>query len=450
MSEATQRVKDMTKGSPVKLILGFAIPLMFGNIFQQLYSMVDSIVVGRAVGVEALAAVGSASWLDWLVLGIIMGMTQGFGIMMSQKFGAEDRDGLRKVIAMSVYLSAIIAVVFTVLSLLIARPLLELLNTPANTIDDAHLYISIIFAGIPIITTYNMVSNVLRALGDSRTPLYAMILASLINIVLDIVLVTAVKMGVAGVAVATLIAQVCACVYCFIGMRRISFLRFQRSDWKYDGAVARQLLMLGTPVAFQNGIIAVGGLVIQFIVNGFGFVFVAGITAGNKLSGLMEMAGTSIGAAVATFAGQNLGAGKMERIRQGVKDSVKISSGMAIAIAAFIILTGKWIVRLFITGEPEVVDSVVAVAYPYLVVMSVMLIVLYMLFIFRSALQGMGDTFIPMLSGIVELVMRISMALLLPVFFNEYGVYFAEVSAWIGAAILLSAAYFVKMRKIRA
>ena len=239
------RVKDMTKGSPLKLILGFALPLMFGNIFQQLYSMVDTIVVGRVVGVEALASVGAASWLDWLVLGIVMGMTQGFGILMAQRFGAEDREGLRRSITMSVYLSVIMAVVFTIVSLLITRPLLELLQTPDNTIDGAERYIRIIFSGIAIIVTYNMLSNVLRALGDSRTPLYAMITASLVNIGLDILFVAVFNMGIAGVAIATLIAQVCACVYCFIGIRKISFLRLAKEDWRLDKGVIRRLLALG-------------------------------------------------------------------------------------------------------------------------------------------------------------------------------------------------------------
>lgn len=441
------RVKDMTKGKPAKLILGFALPLMFGNIFQQLYSMVDTIVVGRVVGVEALASVGAASWLDWLVLGIVMGMTQGFGILMSQKYGAGDMEGLRRAVMMSIYLSAVIAALFTTLSLLATRPLLELLKTPDNTIDGAQLYISIIFCGITVIVAYNLFAGILRALGDSKTPLYAMIVASVVNIVLDIAFVAGLGMGIAGVAVATLLAQMCACVYCFLAVRRIRFLNFSKADRRWDGGTAGQLLRLGTPVAFQNGIIASGGLVVQYIVNGFGFLFVAGVTAAHKLCGLMEMAGTSMGAAVATFAGQNLGAGQSARIRQGVRSAVRISGVLALSIAAFIIVGGKWAVRLFITGTPEVVEEVVGVAYPYLVIMSVMLIVLYMLFIFRSVLQGMGDTVIPMVSGIVELLMRISMALVLPMLLKEYGVYFAEVSAWLGAALLLAAAYFLRMKR---
>lgn len=447
MAAATARVKDMTKGSPTKLILGFALPLMFGNIFQQMYSMVDTIVVGRVEGVEALASVGAAGWLDWLILGIVMGMTQGFGILMSQRFGAEDHRGLRKSITMSIYLAVAIAVLFTIVSHLVTRPILELLQTPDNTIDGAELYIRIIFSGIPIIITYNMLSNILRALGDSRTPLYAMILASIINIVLDILFVAGFRWGIAGVAVATLTAQVCACVYCFGGIKKISLLKLTRKDWEIDGSVVKKLLLLGTPIAFQNGIIAVGGLVVQYIVNGFGFLFVAGITAGNKLCGLMEMAGTSIGAAVGTFAGQNLGAGLIDRIRQGVRSAARISAGVALAIAAFIILAGRWVVRLFITGEPDVIESVVGVAYPYLVVLSIGLTILYMLFVYRSALQGMGDTFIPMISGIVELIARMSMALLLPQILGEYGVYIAEIAAWIGAAVLLAATYYRKMHQ---
>ena len=444
----SERIKDMTQGKPGRLILSFALPLMVGNICQQLYTLVDTAIVGQFVGVEALASLGAADWLNWLVLGVVTGFTQGFGILMAQRFGAGDERGLRKSIALSAALSVGIALATTLISQLACAPVLKALNTPANIIDNAILYLRIMFGGIVAITFYNLLASVLRALGDSKTPLYAMLVASVINIVLDLLFVVPFKWGVAGAAIATVIAQVCAGLFCLRAVRRVKLLKMTREDTAYDKDTARELIRLGAPLAFQNAIISVGGLVVQYVINGFGFIMVAGFTATNKLYGILELAAISYGYAIATFTGQNLGAGKIDRIRTGMRSGIGMAIITAAVIGVAMLLCGRYVLMIFVSGEPQVVNQVLDVAYRYLSIMSVMLPVLYLLHLYRSALQGMGDTVIPMISGSVELVMRIAAALALPLVMGESGIYYAEILAWLGAAVLLAAAYYRRMRTL--
>lgn len=440
--------RDMTTGKPAGLLLSFALPLMAGNICQQLYTMVDTMVVGQVLGVEALASLGAADWLNWLVLGIIMGFTQGFSILISQRFGAEDQDGLRKVTAMSTLLSAVIAVVVTVSSLLLAEPVLRLLNTPDNVLPGSLSYLRIIFSGSVIVTTYNMMASILRAMGDSRTPLYAMLVASVVNIGLDLLFVMGFHWGIPGAAAATVIAQGCSCLFCLAVLRRMSVLRMTKTDWHPDGSLCRRLFQLGLPMAFQNTVIAVGGLVIQFVINGFGFLFVAGFTATNKLYGLLELAATSFGFSMATYAGQNLGAKKYRRICEGMRSALKMAVATSVIISAAMIAFGKPVLLLFISGEPGEVAQVLDIAYTYLFIMCCLLSVLYLLHLYRSALQGMGDTVIPMVSGIAELTMRIGCALLLPIWLGQYGIYFAEIAAWVGAVVILVTFYYIRIHHL--
>lgn len=440
--------RDMTTGKPAGLLLSFALPLMAGNICQQLYTMVDTMVVGQVLGVEALASLGAADWLNWLVLGIIMGFTQGFSILISQRFGAEDQDGLRKVTAMSTLLSAVIAVVVTVSSLLLAEPVLRLLNTPDNVLPGSLSYLRIIFSGSVIVTAYNMMASILRAMGDSRTPLYAMLVASVVNIGLDLLFVMGFHWGIPGAAAATVIAQGCSCLFCLAVLRRMSVLRMTKTDWHPDGCLCRRLFQLGLPMAFQNTVIAVGGLVIQFVINGFGFLFVAGFTATNKLYGLLELAATSFGFSMATYAGQNLGAKKYRRICEGMRSALKMAVATSVIISAAMIAFGKPVLLLFISGEPGEVAQVLDIAYTYLFIMCCLLSVLYLLHLYRSALQGMGDTVIPMVSGIAELTMRIGCALLLPIWLGQYGIYFAEIAAWVGAVVILVTFYYIRIHHL--
>lgn len=442
------RTRDMTTGKPAGLLLSFALPLMAGNICQQLYTMVDTMVVGQVLGVEALASLGAADWLNWLVLGIIMGFTQGFSILISQRFGAEDQDGLRKVTAMSTLLSAVIAVVVTVSSLLLAEPVLRLLNTPDNVLSGSLSYLRIIFSGSVIVTAYNMMASILRAMGDSRTPLYAMLVASVVNIGLDLLFVMGFHWGIPGAAAATVIAQGCSCLFCLAVLRRMTVLRMTKTDWHPDGCLCRRLFQLGLPMAFQNTVIAVGGLVIQFVINGFGFLFVAGFTATNKLYGLLELAATSFGFSMATYAGQNLGAKKYRRICEGMRSALKMAVATSVIISAAMIAFGKPVLLLFISGEPGEVAQVLDIAYTYLFIMCCLLSVLYLLHLYRSALQGMGDTVIPMVSGIAELTMRIGCALLLPIWLGQYGIYFAEIAAWVGAVVILVTFYYIRIHHL--
>jgi len=443
----SERIKDMTKGTPWKLIIGFALPLMVGNICQQLYTMVDTAVVGQFVGVEALAAIGAADWMIWLVLGVFWGYTQGFGILIAQLFGAGDHKKLRRGIMLSIILCGVIALITLVASQLMAMPLLKLLNTPENIIEDALTYLRIIFGGLLFSGLYNLTASILRALGDSKTPLYAMLLSSVINIVLDLLFVVPFGWGIGGAALATIIAQLCAGLFCLRAMLKIKFLHFTREDMDFDRATVRELMRLGTPLFFQNTIISLGGMVVQYVINSFGMIMVAGFTATNKLYGILEMAALSYSAAIATYAGQNLGAGKIDRIKKGMHSGNLMAVTTSIVIALFMMLAGRAILSLFISGEPQVVEQVLEVAYKYLFIMSAALPILYLLHMYRSALQGMGDTLIPMISGFAELAMRITAALVLPRLVGNEGIYYAEILAWFAAAVILCIAYYRKMRQ---
>ena len=442
------KVKNMTEGRPSSLIVTFALPLMAGNVFQQFYTVVDTMVVGKYLGVSALAAVGASDWMNWMFLGIVQGFTQGFAILMAQEFGAGKTEQLKKVIGNSGLLSLLSALALVLIGQLGTRPVLTLLQTPDAIIGGSILYLRILFAGIPIVMAYNLFACILRSLGDGKTPLQAMIVASFTNIILDLLFVMVFHWGIAGAAVATLIAQLVSGLYCLYALSKIDFLKLQKSDLAPQGALCGKLMLLGSPMAFQNCIIAVGGMIVQFVVNGFGVLFIAGFTATNKLYGLLEIAAISYGYAMITYAGQNLGAGRTDRIRKGVRAALAIAIVTSVAIAAVILLFGKFILSWFISGTPKEVEQTMQVAYFYLTVMSIALPVPYVLHVVRSTLQGVGNTFLPMLSGIVEFVMRTGTAFLLPLALSETGIFFAEPAAWIGADIVLVTSYFAVMKKL--
>lgn len=441
------RTQDMTMGKPLALIVSFALPLMIGNVFQQMYTVVDTAVVGKALGVNALAALGAADWLNWMMLGIVQGLTQGFAIMMAQAFGARQMDQLRRGIGASVVLSAVGALVLLLVGQVVVSPILRLLQTPEAIMGNTALYLRVMFGGVPIVMFYNLLACVLRSLGDSKTPLHAMIAASCVNIVLDLLFVLVFHWGIAGAAAATLIAQIFATAFCLWQLKKLPILEMKREDFRLDGRQAGRLLRLGWPMALQNAIIAVGGMVVQAVVNGFGVVFIAGFTATNKLYGLLEIAATSYGYAMITYTGQNLGAGKLERVRIGQRTAVGVALATAVVIGAVMVGCGKWIVGCFISGTPEEMEAAVGIAYRYLVIMSAGLPVLYVLYVTRSCIQGMGNTLLPMLSGLSEFVMRTGAALLLPLVMGETGIFYAEVLAWTGADLILIPSYFAVLKK---
>ena len=441
------KVKNMTSGSPGKLILTFAIPLMLGNIFQQFYTMVDTMVVGQVVGVEALAALGATDWLVWLVLGVATGMTQGFSILVSQYYGAREWEKLKKSVAYSYVLTGVLALLVLTVSQLVIHRVMIFLNTPKNIIGMSMLYLRIVFCGIPVISAYNILAAILRAMGNSRSPLIAMILASVINVSLDFLFVAGFGWGVAGAAIATVIAQGFSAVYCFCVLRKVDLLHLEKKHFRFDGGMIYRLLYLGAPIALQNVIISIGGLVVQYVVNGYGFLFVAGFTATNKLYGVLELAAISYGYAMTTYVGQNLGAGEIRRIKKGVFSGTIMALITSFVISVLMILVGRNILALFVSGDPDQVKQVLDIAYKYLFIMSCFLWTLYLLYVYRSAIQGLGNTVIPLASGIAEFVMRIGVALLLPKLIGQNGIFYAEICAWSGAALLLCSSYGWIIRK---
>lgn len=438
----------MTEGKPAKLLLTFSLSLVAGNVFQQLYTVVDTMVVGKYLGVSALAAVGASDWLNWLMLGIIQGLTQGFGIKMAQDFGAGREEELRKSVGSAAVLSLLSAVVLVAFGQIVARPVLMLLQTPGEIIEYTLLYLRIMFAGVPIVMLYNLLACILRSLGDSRTPLNAMIVASLTNIVLDYLFVMGFEWGIAGAAAATLIAQAVSSGFCFWHIRKIAFLKMTKGEFRLQKDRTIRLFVLGLPMAFQNGIIAIGGMIVQFVVNSYGVIFIAGFTATNKLYGLLEIAGISYGYAMVTYVGQNLGAGKIERIRSGMRAAMGIAMVTSVIIALIMLGLGKYILGLFISGTPAEAEQTMKIAYFYLAVMSFSLPVLYVIHVTRSAIQGMGNTVLPMMSGVAEFVMRTLSVIILPMLFGEVGIFFAETAAWVGADAVLIPSYFAVVRKL--
>ena len=440
--------QNMTEGKPLKLILSFAIPLMLGNIFQQLYTVMDTLIVGRTLGVDALASLGSTDWLVWLVLGTVTGFTQGFSILVAQDYGAGQIAQLKRGIAHSIILAAFWSVVLLILSLSLGKPILRFLQTPEEILPTASIYIYIIFLGIPIIMMYNLLASILRALGNGRTPLIAMIIASIVNILLDLVFILTFKMGVAGAALGTVCAQLTAGLICLGTLRKTEFFRLCKNDFEINSPLIGKLMYLGVPVAFQNIVIAVGGMVLQYVVNGFGVLFIAGYTAANKLFGILEMAAISYGYAMTTYAGQNLGAGKYSRIKKGVHTGALAGIITSLVISAVMLILGRSIVGAFITGTPDEIAQTCEIAFRYLAIMSILLSALYLLHVYRSALQGMGNTVMPMVSGIIELIMRVSCALTLPAFIGGDGIFFAEILAWIGADVILIVSYYINLNRL--
>lgn len=432
----------MTSGSPARLIIIFALPLMAGSVFQQLYTVIDTMVVGQALGVSALAALGATDWLNWLFTGLIQGFAQGFSIQMSQEFGSGNYKRLRKTIFNSLVLSVICSLLVLAASQACAKPVLALLNTPDDIINSSLLYLRIIFLGMPIIMAYNLSASILRSLGDSKTPLQAMIAASVTNIILDLIFVLLFHWGIAGAAIATLLAQLLSSVYCFYFIKRIEILKSSRDELIMEKDLSSRLLLLSFPIAFQNTVIFIGGMIVQSVVNSFGVIFIAGFTATNKLYGILESAAISYGYSMSTYAGQNLGAGDLKRIRKGVRSALLIALITSITIAAFTLLLGKNILMWFLSGDPAQTTAALQIAYHYLTIMGLFLPTLYLLYIIRSTLQGTGDTFMPFISGIAEFAMRVSAALILPRFFGQEGIFYAEILAWIGADVILLGSYF--------
>ena len=410
----------MTEGSPGKLIFFFAMPLMLGNMCQQLYTVVDTLVVSRTLGVQALAAMGSADWYMFMVPGIIMGFTQGFAILIANFFGASDNGSLNRAIAHSIRLSGILAIILTALAILSVPPVLALLRTPSEIRPLTRLYLTIYFAGIPAIVLYNLSASVLRAFGNSKVPLYAMIGASVMNIGLD-----------------TVVAS------------RIAEISLTKEDFGAERNLDKELLRLSTPMVLQNILISIGGMIVGYVVNGLGVTFIAGYTATNKLYGMLEVAAVAYGFAIVTYTGQNYGAARYDRIRQGFKASLLIAVLTSAAIGGLMILFGRTITGAFLTGSGPEVEEAKVIAYRYLVIMAGFLWILYVLYVVRSMLQGMGNTLVPMISGGGEFIARTLMALVGSLFMGGTAIMIGEVAAWAAADIVMVPALIKRIRQLR-
>lgn len=443
------RTSDHTTGNPWTLLLFFSLPLMAGNIFQQMYTVVDTAVVGKVLGIDALAALGAVDWLNWLTLGVIQGFTQGFSILMAQNFGAGRYEKLRRTMTNSIFLAVLCGAALTAASEALAGPAVTLLKVPADIRPISMAYLRIMFGGLPVVMAYNLAASILRSLGNSRTPLIAMVIASVTNVALDLLFVMGFHWGVRGAAAATIIAQCLSAAYCVLHICRIEVLRISREDWDIGASLCGRLMVLGTPMAFQNTVIAIGGMITQTIVNGFDVPFIAGFTATNKLYGVLEVAATSYGYAMTTYTGQNLGAGKLRRISEGIRAGLAIALVTSVVIAAAMLAFGKWLLAWFLPADAGESVRALAVAYRYLSIMAVCLPVLYVLHLTRSCIQGMGNTVLPMVSGLAEFVMRTGAALLLPAMFGENGILYAEILAWTGADIILIPSYFWVMHTAR-
>ena len=431
-------IKDMTAGDPGQLILSFALPLLLGNVFQQLYTFADTIVVGQALGVKALAAVGAVEWMVFLMFGFIQGLTQGFSVTIARRFGGGDHKGMKRAVMGAAYLSAACAFLFTLSGQLMISPVLGVLRTPGEIIGLSQSYLRILYAGIPVTVVYNLFSAILRALGNSKTPLQAMTIASLVNIVLDVLFVFGFGWGIGGAAFGTVLAQLLAAFFCFVTLKRIEILRINRQECGAEAEMLLEQCRLGIPMGLQNMITAAGGLVVQSVINGFGVLFIAGYTAANKLYGLLEIAASSYGYAMSTYTGQNLGAGFWERIKKGFRAANGIGIVTAILMSTIMAVFGRTILSLFIAGDVADVNAAIETGYRFLIVLACFFPFLYVLYVTRACVQGMGNSVLPMFSSVVQLVMRCGCALILPRFIGESGVFYGEVFAWIGADIMLA------------
>lgn len=438
--------KDMTSGNPVKLIMFFSIPLLIGNVFQQFYSMVDTVIVGRYLGVDALAAVGTTSSMAFLINGFIIGLTSGFSIMIAQKFGAKDEQGLKKAVSSSIVLSAAAVILITLVSMLSSRFLLNLMNTPSNIIEDSSKYINIIYAGTIAVLSYNMISSVLRALGDSKTPLYFLIISSVLNIILDLVFILKFSMGVSGAAYATVISQGISALLCLIyTIKRYKNLRLKRGDFKVESRMYATHLKIGIPMALQFSITAIGIMIVQGALNVFGSVVIASYTAASKVLQIVMQPAITLGVTMATFCGQNLGAKQYTRIKYGVRKCSEISIITSLIAAAVLIFGGKYFVGLFIDSPSEEILSYAQQVFNY---SAYFFIPLGLIFVYRNALQGIGESFIPMMAGVYELGARALVAFTLPKFIGFTGICLSDPLAWIAAALPLGYVYLKRINTL--
>lgn len=441
------KVKDLTQGKPMKLIVGFMLPLLFGMLFQQFYNMVDTIIVGRYLGIDALAGVGSTGSINFLVMGLVIGLCAGFAIPVAQTFGSKDFKELRRYVANTLWIAIVFAVVLTVVTCLLCSSILRWMNTPDNVFDEAYGYIFTIFLGIPATFLYNILSGFIRSLGDSKTPLIFLIVSSFLNIGLDIFLIVVMKMGVSGAGWATVISQLVSGILCLIFIvKKFDILHLHKEDLKPSGRHIAKLCGVGLPMGLQYSITAIGTILIQTAVNGLGSIYMASVTAGNKVGQFMSCPYEALGSTMATYGGQNVGAGEIKRVKRGLIDCSLIGiiySLIAFGVAFFF---GGELSMIFIdANDPEIAanaEIIKGFAKQYLVMNTAFYILLVFVNNVRFLIQGIGYSQLALFAGVFELVARGAAALLLAPKWGYDAICFANPLAWILADLFLFPAFF--------
>ncbi len=444
-------ITDMTKGSPLKHILLFSIPLLIGNIFQQLYNIADLVIVGRTLGVESFAAVGAVAPLFFLITFIIVGLTNGFAVVTGQRFGAKDIKGVRNSVVISTILSIIVTIIFSSIFAFTMNYVLKWMNVPENIYHNAFWYVEIIIIGLLATTLYNMLSSIIRALGDSKTPLYFLIIASLINIILALIFIMIFHLGVPGSAIAVILSQGISVILCLIFIKnKFPILRIPKQEWFikldknfYDSAYEH--LRIGVPMAIQFSIIGISVLIIQSVCNTFGSNVIAAMTAALRIEQIATLPMMSFGVALAAYVAQNFGAKKFKRIRLGVIKTSTINIVLSIIMAFIMRIWGTDIIGAFIGSATK---NIIDIAHSYLLISTIFYFFLGQIFIYRNALQGMGETVFPLLACIAELVMRAFAAVYLAIKFGYIGMFYAGPIAWVSASTILFFGYLYSVKHI--
>lgn len=440
-------VKDLTVGSPAKLIFYFTLPLLAGNVFQQLFGFVDTLIVGRFLGVEALAAVGCTGSLMFLMLGFVMGATSGFSIYTGQRFGAKDFDGIRYSVVVCTVLSVIMSVLLAIIGVLYCRDLLIFMDTPPEILDGAYSFIVIVYGGVGGFIFLQMQSNLIRALGDSKMPTIIQAVTLCINIALEPVAIILLGLGIPGAAGATIVSLVIGNIICYVYIRKkIPLLHTRKEDWHFDKEIVLEHLKIGLPMGFQSSIIAIGAVVLQIALNGLGPIAVASFAASQRVDAIAVMPMMSFGVAIAAYTAQNFGAKKFERIHEGVKKTILMSCSFSMVAAIFNILFGAEIIRLFV-GDGQ--EQIIEYGQLFLTVNGLAYWIMALMFIFRFTLQGLGQALIPTFAGAVELVMRIIAALVLVEYWGYLGACLAAPMAWLGATIPMGIAFYITHKKMK-
>lgn len=431
---------DMTSGSPMKMILSFTFPIFIGNVFQQFYNMADAVIVGKFVGTKALAAVGSTGTIMFLIYGFVVGMTAGFTVLTAQKFGAGDMRAMRQTVAGASILSLIVGAILTAAFMMLMKPWLMAMNTPEDIFADAYAYIMIVSAGILAQMLYNLLASVLRALGNSKVPLYFLILSALLNIVLDLVLIIVFHMGAAGAAVATVVSQGVSGLLCLVYIVKcVPVLRMSRDDWRPSGHLLKTQMRIGIPMALQYSITAIGTMMVQSSLNILGSTLVAAYTAAGKIEQVVSQAYVALGTTLATYSAQNIGAGDVPRIRRGFRATTWIGVIYSFAAAALVMTVGKYMTYLFVSEDVELIMDSVDL---YLKCAGSLFIPLAIVNIYRNGIQGLGYGLLPMMAGVAELVGRGVMSVIAAQQKSYLGVCLASPAAWVLAAALLIGMYF--------